>query len=221
MASGGLDALVAAVRALPAPEVPGAPTLPRAADRIAAAVLSRAGHAYAGLLRGAPGAPGTDGEPPPPPPPAKPMADVPPQQAAEARALRRRLHVILDALAVRVENEFPEVLRLAQRAWDQVDTLSVIDRDLAHEILSMRRAAQAMADDAEVAAPARAVAVEARLALDGAVGLVSLLERRLSTLIRLRLRATDADGADPDLMPNGRPFLDVAAALRQAARCWA
>lgn len=218
MGVGTLDALVAAVRALPAPEVPNAPSLPRAADRIAAAVLSRAGHAHAGLLRGAP----TDGElKPPPPPPEKPMADVPPAQAAEARALRRRLHVILDALAVRVENQLPDVLRLAQRAWDQVDTLSVIDRDLALEILSMRRAAQAFADEPENAAPARAVAVEARLALDGAVGLVSLLERRLSSLIRLRLRATDADGADPDLMPDGRPFIDVAAALRQAARCWA
>jgi hypothetical protein len=215
--SGALDALVAAARSLPAPELPSPPMLPRAADRIAAAVLSRAGHAHAGLLRSAP----TENEiKPPPPPPEKPMADVPPAQAAEARALRRRLHVILDALAVRVENQLPQVLELAQRAWDQVDTLSVIDRDLALEILSMRRAAQAFADEPENAAPARAVAVEARLALDGAVGLVALLERRLSTLIRLRLRGADVDGVDPDLIPNGRPFLDVAAALRQAARCW-
>jgi hypothetical protein len=46
---------------------------------------------------------------------------------------------------------------------------------------------------------------------------VGLLERKLATLVRLRLRADTPALLDA----HGRPFLDVAAALSEAAREWA
>jgi len=64
-------------------------------------------------------------------------------------------------------------------------------------------------------AAARATGVEARLAIDAVTGLISLVERRFAGIVRLRLRS-DA----PELLIDGRPFLDVAAALSEAARAW-
>ena len=57
--------------------------------------------------------------------------------------------------------------------------------------------------------------LEASLGLDAAVGLAALLERRFAAILRLRLRS-----ATPALTVDGRPFLDVAAALAEAGRRW-
>jgi hypothetical protein len=61
----------------------------------------------------------------------------------------------------------------------------------------------------------RAAALEGLLAVDTAVALVRVFERRLATLLRLRLRS-----ATPDLLPGGRPFLDLAGALAELAEAW-
>jgi len=58
--------------------------------------------------------------------------------------------------------------------------------------------------------------VEALLTIDTTVALLTLVEKRMATLVRLRLRSET-----PELVPQGRPFLDVAAALQEAARAWA
>jgi hypothetical protein len=52
--------------------------------------------------------------------------------------------------------------------------------------------------------------------LEAACGLTTLAERRLSSVIRLRLRSDDQE-----LLPAGRPFLDLGAAISEAARVWA
>ena len=62
--------------------------------------------------------------------------------------------------------------------------------------------------------PVGAVALEGLLALEAARGLAALAEQRLSSLIRLRVRQTD------ELLPGGRPFLDLGAAIAEAARAW-
>ena len=64
-------------------------------------------------------------------------------------------------------------------------------------------------------APRRAVALEGLLAIDLAIALVRLFERRLAALLRLRLRS-----ATPELLPEGRPFLDLGRALHEAAEAW-
>jgi hypothetical protein len=59
------------------------------------------------------------------------------------------------------------------------------------------------------------VAIEGLLALELSAALIRLFERRLSALIRLRVHSGE-DG----LLHDGRPFLDLAAALRETARAW-
>ena len=61
----------------------------------------------------------------------------------------------------------------------------------------------------------RAIALEGLLAVDASVALVRLFERRLASLLRLRLRS-----ATPDLLPEGRPFLDLGRALHEVAGAW-
>jgi hypothetical protein len=127
--------------------------------------------------------------------------------------LRARTAALLAALAQRVDGAVLAALHLAQTAWDQVDAFAILDDELRGETASLALAADALAsaDDSLT----RAAGVEARLAIDAAVGLVALVERRFATLVRLRLRSTT-----PDLLIDGRPFLDVAAALAEAARRW-
>ena len=63
--------------------------------------------------------------------------------------------------------------------------------------------------------PQSAVALEGLIALEAACGLTALTEGRLSALIRLRVRTRE-----DDLLPEGRPFLDLGAALAEAATAW-
>jgi hypothetical protein len=127
--------------------------------------------------------------------------------------LRRRLGVALRELGRRVDEALPQALARAHEAWDQVDSLTLFDAEIGGELRALRQAARALA--AEEDATLRAVGVESRLIIDAAVGLVALVERRMAALVRLRLRS-----GDTELLPDGRPFVDVGAALAEAARAW-
>jgi hypothetical protein len=105
-------------------------------------------------------------------------------------------------------------VKRATEAWDQADAFKVIDSDLEGEIAATRRRlATAAAPGA--AAARRAIALEGLLAVDASVALVRVFERRLAALLRLRLRSTT-----PELLPNGRPFLDLGRALQEVAEAW-
>ena len=133
--------------------------------------------------------------------------------AIEPATLRARAGAWLTALAAAVEESLPEALARATHAWDQADAFVVLEGAVRAEALALRHAGEALAasDDAET----RATGVEARLLVDAAVGLVSLIERRFAAILRLRLRSET-----PELVVDGRPFLDVAAALAEAGRRW-
>lgn len=140
----------------------------------------------------------------------QPEAEPPTISAAQIRA---RIADALSGLAARVEPALTEVLRRARQAWDQADAMAVLDEPTLVEVASLRRwlARQAARGRDQVAASA----LEGLLALDAAVALIRLFERRLAALLRLQLRS-----GDPDFLPHGRPFLDLAAALREAERAW-
>lgn len=125
--------------------------------------------------------------------------------------LRRGVGALLSSLAARVNDELPRVLELARSAWDQVDSVTLVDRESWLQAQRLRAAARALtvADDAA----ARAEGTAAALTLDAALGVATLVERRLATLVRLRGGAPTLDGA--------RPFLELGAALAESARAWA
>lgn len=128
--------------------------------------------------------------------------------------LRPAVSALLARLARRAEPELIASLTKATGAWDQADSFAVIDDDLEAEISATRRRLATAA--APTAAPSRrAIALEGMLAVDAATALVRLFERRLAALLRLRLRAPT-----PELLPAGRPFLDLASALHQVAEAW-
>ena len=128
--------------------------------------------------------------------------------------LRPAIAALLERLAARTEPALIACMRRSREEWDQADSLTVIDADLADEIAALRRR---LAGGAEgVASRARrAIALEGLLAVDASVALVRLFERRLASLLRLRLRS-----ATPDLLPEGRPFLDLGRALHEVAGAW-
>jgi hypothetical protein len=128
--------------------------------------------------------------------------------------LRPAVASLLARMARRADESLAATLRRATEAWDQADAFAVIDIDLEGEIMVLRRRLAGAATSAPGAAR-RAVALEGILALDAAVALVRVFERRLATLLRLRLRSET-----PDLLPEGRPFLDLGRALREVAEAW-
>lgn len=128
--------------------------------------------------------------------------------------LRPAIAVVLGRLASRTGPALVDCLRRSREKWDQADSLSILDADLTDEIAALRlRLTQA----AQPVSPAarRAVALEGLLALDASRALVGLFERRLAPLLRLRLRSTT-----PDVLPEGRPFLDLGEALHEVAEAW-
>lgn len=133
--------------------------------------------------------------------------DALPGQALEPAELRHAVGEFLTQVAARVERELPEVLG---RAWDQIDSLVLLDGELASEARRLRGAARALT--AHESAAFRAEGVAAGHTLDAAVGLVMIVERRLATLVRLR-------GEGP-LLVDGKPFLDVASLLTEVSRAW-
>ena len=121
-----------------------------------------------------------------------------------------------DALERLVDAALPDVLSQAEGAWDQVDSLRVVDRAVDDEVRALHRAALELQDQED--ASDRALGLEAQLTVDAALGLCSLIERRLATLVRLRMRAEDSGAVS--LLPDGKPFLDLGAALHKTARRW-
>lgn len=124
----------------------------------------------------------------------------------DAAPARRKLAELVRALAERLEPALMEALARASRAWDQVDAVEIVDAGL-------RARAEALAG--EWRAIGGAEATMAILTIDAALDLVKLVERRLATLVRLRVRTRT-----PELVVDDRPFLDVPAALADIARRW-
>jgi hypothetical protein len=130
------------------------------------------------------------------------------------RDFRRGVAELVARMARRTEEALAATLKQATSAWDQADAFSVIDDELQVEITAMRRRLAAGAQTTTAAA-SRAVALEGLLVVDASVALVRVFEQRLAVLIRLRLRS-----ATPELLPEGRPFLDLGRALREVAEAW-
>lgn len=128
--------------------------------------------------------------------------------------LRPAVAALLERLASRAEPELVACLRRSREEWDQADSLSVIDSELEGEIAVLRRRLARAAGPVSSSAR-RAIALEGLVIVDASVGLVRLFERRLAPLLRLRLRS-----ATPDVLPDGRPFLDLGQALRELAEAW-
>jgi len=145
---------------------------------------------------------------------ARPGAALARPSDARPFALRREIAALLARLARRVDETLSVALARAAQAWEQVDALSMIDMDLEGEVAVTRRRLAAAAHPA-APAPVRAVALEGLLAIDASVALARLCERRMASLLRLRMRS-----ATRELLPEGRPFLDLGAALQEAAEAW-
>lgn len=133
---------------------------------------------------------------------------------AERDDLRPAIGALLGRLAARAEPALVACLRRSREEWDQADSLSVIDTDVEDELAALRRRLAGIAGSAASAAR-RAIALEGLLVVDASVALVRLFERRLASLLRLRLRS-----ATPDVLPEGRPFLDLGQALHEVAEAW-
>lgn len=139
--------------------------------------------------------------------------EVEPEAPAPAAAvLRRAVGILLSTLAARIEETLPAALERATRAWDQVDALVVLDRRLRRQARALLAGAAALRASED--ARSRALGFEAALTIESALGLCELAERRMATLVRLRLEQ------QAELLPAGRPFLDLGAALAEAAREW-
>ena len=142
-----------------------------------------------------------------------PPTPITPALRAEIARLRTLVASCLRSLSKQLDKHFGPAIANARKAWEQADDLVVVDPPLAASIAETRRALHRAAHAPHPAV--RAVAFECLLALDSACGLTGLAERRLSSLIRLRVRSDD-----PELLPEGRPFIDLARALAEAAREW-
>ena len=132
----------------------------------------------------------------------------------DADAVRARLGRLLQVLADRLGPALTEALRHAAVAWDAFDEVAVMDPALHGDATWIATCAAALERQADPVR--RAIGMEVRIALAAALGLIDLIERRLAMLVRLRVQSGDSS-----LLPGERPFLDVAAALAEAARGWA
>ena len=145
-------------------------------------------------------------------PPRSDMGDgVDPRAGRVER--KRDIAKLLAELARRLDPELKRALAAAQTAWDRADDVTVLDDRLRAEMAAARASWEpiALSDDPAMAAEG----VEALLVLDTSRRLIELLERRLASIIRLRLGSSD-----PELLRDGRPFLDVASALAELAKGW-
>jgi len=149
-----------------------------------------------------------------------------PEPVTSSATVRALVAGGLEAMERLVEEELPVALRVASQAWDRVDgSFSVLERaPLGARLAELQGRLEATArsgsgpersSSSAAAASLRAVAVEGLLALELCAALIRLFERRLSALIRLRVHS-----GEEALLHDGRPFLDLAAALREAARAW-
>jgi flavin-binding protein dodecin len=124
----------------------------------------------------------------------------------DAAPARRRLAELVGALSARLEPALHEALARAAKAWDQVDAVDIVDDKLR------ARATAVVEEWRALGGPEAALAI---LTVDAAMDLVRLVERRMATLVRLRVRSRT-----PELIVDDRPFLDVPAALDEIARRW-
>ena len=149
----------------------------------------------------------------------KPESARPRLVGPSPEALRRSVAGCLTAMEQQVEGHLTAALTTASHAWDGVDSALAISSHtpLAEQLRQARRQLEEAAARS-ASGLARAVATEGLVALELAAELLRLFERRLSSLIRLRVLS--GQGGREGLLPDGRPFLDLAAALRDAARAW-
>jgi hypothetical protein len=138
--------------------------------------------------------------------------DAAPRPAAEMDIQRAALVAWLLDVADHME---PLLHQALQASWDQMKEVPLLSPALRNRAAMLRTAWQGLGRHAKHAAQ-KSAALEALLWVDAAEGLVELLEQRLTMLAGLR-RESDS----PELMVNNRAFLDVAAALRAAAKVWA
>jgi hypothetical protein len=131
-----------------------------------------------------------------------------------ARGLAEQVRDFLRYLAARLDHELPLALTRAVSAWDHFDAVCLLDGVAERSATELRLGCTHLlgSEDASL----RARGIEIALTVDTASRLVRLIERRLAALVRLRSRASD-----DALLPEGRPFLDLAAALEETARLWA
>jgi hypothetical protein len=141
-----------------------------------------------------------------------PPAELPEATRDQIQRLRAVVGTTLRRLARQTEEALAPALVRAQQSWDRSDDLTIIDAPLASALAEARRELQAAAAGADPTAAA--VALEGLLAVEAGSGLAALAEQRLPALIRLRVRARG------ELLPGGRPFLDLGAALNEAAQAW-
>ena len=118
---------------------------------------------------------------------ALPVLPTTPEARAEIARLRGMVSVCLGALARTIDQHLGPAIENAHRAWEKVDDLAIVDSVLAASVTETRRALYRAAIAPGQPALA-AVGIEGLLALDAACGLTGLAERRLSSLIRLRVR---------------------------------
>lgn len=147
----------------------------------------------------------------------------------EARELRQQAAVTLMLLSEHASTEVPQALERALRRWDQAGDLDLLPPRLRAAALALQTRAQA-ALDALLAARQRdaarltllCAAAEASLAVDSACAVLRAVETRFASLLRAQLyrnEAQDEAAQREALLPAGQPFLDLGAALREAA--WA
>jgi hypothetical protein len=148
------------------------------------------------------------------PDPGEP-GEIPAETRREIALLRGQVGGCLEGLAQRAEKALRTALARARQNWEQVDSMVIVDPPMAGALGDARRRLQAAASREGAHPAVAAVALEGLLVMEAATGLTSLAERRLSSLIRLRVRQSE------DLLPEGRPFLDLSRALAEAAHAWA
>ena len=117
-------------------------------------------------------------------------------------------------MASLIESRLPEALRSAPWAWENTGSMALLNEEALEMLMQARQDLRHAVLHGEPAVVA--LATEGLWALRISFSVISLLQTRLPSLIRLRTRMEDQD-----LMPDGRPFLDLAPALSELGRRWA
>jgi hypothetical protein len=164
---------------------------------------------------------------PPLPEPSEPPSTT---ERAEITRLRALVASSLQSLARELDQTLGPALATARQAWEKVDSQALVDPTLDASLGVARRALELAVVKPD---PVGAVALEGIAVLEVARGLVALAEQRMSSLIRLRLQQAQGHGpgreddpldreqATQALLPEGRPFLDLGAAIAEVGRAWA
>ena len=149
------------------------------------------------------------------------------EDRAEIARLRALVADSLQALARKLDQTLGPALASARLAWEKVDSQALIDPTLDASLGVARRTLELAVVRRD---PIGAVALEGIAVMEVARGLVALAEQRMSSLIRLRLQQAETS-VDPDraaqaaeralLDADGRPFLDLGAAIAEVGRAWA